>query len=510
MDGPAPPALLSVLAFLETALGVPVRRVTELERQERLPARLLVAGPLPRELRLEAPTVVVHLPVPRPTPLPRGEWIEPGPLPVFGDFERYSECDDLPWSYLGGGSPVSWTCRGHQTLFKLGFDPLGPLAWTLGRMPERGPLAAAWRSARVDALPPEARPLALTPWVDRLVRLLARLLDLTEQAGGLTALPRWPGGARWAAALSHDVDMLFKWRLRSVLRLLLETPLHALDSRAALLARRWRELLDRLRGGHDPWFLVDELMDLEERRGLHSTLLFLAEPRDHQTFRYHLDRAQVRGLLARIRQRGFETALHGGWSTYRDGTRLAAQRRRLAGLAGGVGPSTRQHWLRFLVDETWTAQEQAGFTVDSSLGFNDRPGFRAGTSLPFHPLDAEGRARRVLELPLVLMDSQLFDEQGLETRAAARLAQEAVEQVRRVGGLFTLNWHPHTLCREDFPGRRALFEELLGVLARRDCWTAGLGDVAAHWESRAAWIAELPALPDPRRAPSPPVGEVVP
>jgi len=89
MDGPAPPALLSVLAFLETALGVPVRRVTELERQERLPARLLVAGPLPRELRLEAPTVVVHLPVPRPTPLPRGEWIEPGPLPVFGDFERY-------------------------------------------------------------------------------------------------------------------------------------------------------------------------------------------------------------------------------------------------------------------------------------------------------------------------------------------------------------------------------------------------------------------------------------
>jgi len=110
----------------------------------------------------------------------------------------------------------------------------------------------------------------------------------------------------------------------------------------------------------------------------------------------------------------------------------------------------------------------------------------------------------------VLMDSQLFDEQGLETRVAARLAQEAVEQVRRVGGLFTLNWHPHTLCREDFPGRRALFEELLGVLARRDCWTAGLGDVAAHWESRAAWIAELPALPDPRRAPPPPVGEVVP
>jgi hypothetical protein len=505
-DGPAPPALRSVLDFLETALGVPVRLV---EDPTRPPARLLVAGPVPKGLSLDSPAIVVHLPVPLLEPRSRQEWIEPGPLPVFGEFERYTECDDLPWSYLGGGAPVSWTSRGHQTLFKVGFDPLGPLAWALGRMAERGPHAAAWHSARVDALPPEERPLVLTPWVDRLVRLLARLLDLTERAGGLTALPRWPGGARWAAALSHDVDMLFKWRFRSVLRLLLETPLHALDSRAALLARRWRELLDRLRGGRDPWFLVDELMDLEERRGLHSTLLFLAEPRDHQTFRYHLDKAQVRGLLARVRQRGHEVALHGGWSTHRDAARLADQRGRLRAAAGGLGPSTRQHWLRFLVDETWDAQERAGITVDSSLGFNDRPGFRAGTCLPFHPLDASGRPRRLLELPLILMDSQLFDEQGLETRAAARLAQEAVEQVRRVGGLFTLNWHPHTLCREDFPGRRALFEELLGVLARRDCWCAGLGDVAAHWEARATWISELPTRADEAAARPDAVREVL-
>jgi hypothetical protein len=73
--------------------------------------------------------------------------------------------------------------------------------------------------------------------------------------------------------------------------------------------------------------------------------------------------------------------------------------------------------------------------------------------------------------------------------AAARLAQEAVEQVRRVRGLLTLNWHPHTLCRDDFPGRRELFEELLGVLSRQDCWTAGLGDVAAHWSLREARLA---------------------
>ncbi len=485
-SAPPPPELRAGLAFLESALGVPVRILAP---DEPLPERLLVLGPVPRGLDLSEVRLVLHAPRPAAVPQPRREWIEPGPLPVFGELERYPDSDDLPWHYLGGGTPVSWASRGRQTLFRLGFDLLGPLGWSLARAAERGPAAAAWRNARVDELPSEEKALALTPWVDRLVLLLARLLDLEERAGGPVAEERWPGGARWAVALSHDVDMLFKWRFRSVLRLLLETPPRALGGGLPGLARRWRELLQRLRDGRDPWFLVDELMDLEERRGLHSTLLFLAEPRDHQTFRYQLDRAQVRGLLLRLRRRGFEAALHGGWSSYRSAERLRLQRDRLEVLSGQSSRATRQHWLRFDVERTWEAQERAGFRVDSSLGFNDRPGFRAGTSLPFHPTAADGAPHRLLELPLVLMDSQLFDEQGLELPAAARLAQDALDQVRRVRGLLTLNWHPHTLCQADFPGRRELFEELLGVLARRDCWTASLGDVASYWLEREARLA---------------------
>jgi hypothetical protein len=401
----------------------------------------------------------------------------------MGGLVRFRGGSGLPWGYLGGGVPFSWTSRDNQTLIQSGFDLLGPVLRAISRAAEREE-PAAWAHARLEDLPAGERHLALTPWVDQILRLLARLLDLEPHEEEAGALPRWPGRARFAVALSHDVDMLFKWRLRSALRLLLESPRWLLEGRRRQLAGRWRELLDRLRGGADPWFLVDELMDLEERHGLHATLLFLARPRDHQTFRYHLDRAQVRGLLARIRRRGFETALHGGWGSHRSASRLAAERHRLERLSGGGTAVVRQHWLRFLVDGTWSAQQGAGLAVDSSLGFNDRPAFRAGTSLPFRPVDMAGRARPLLELPLILMDSQLFDEQGLTAPAAARQSSEVLELVRRGRGLLTVNWHPHTLCQADFPGRRELLEGLLQRIAAPDCWTAGLGEVAAHWRER--------------------------
>lgn len=484
---PQRPWMPALLRFLQTGLGVRLRPYNPSRRPVE---RVLVLG-APGQFEIP-PTVriVLYLPAaPEGDLTLRSDWIEPGPIPVFGTPRPFPRLGELPWRYMGGGAPVSWANRGGQTLLQVGFDPLTPLAHTLMRQPELGHADGPWNHTTLEALPPDARHLALTPWVDRLLRLLARLLDV--DAAQLPApLPRWPGGASWAACLSHDVDMLFKWRLRSVVRLLLESPLHALDSRGVLLAKRWRELWLRLRTGRDPWFLVDEVVELERSHGMMSTLLFLAEPRDPQSFRYHLGRAQVRGLLARLRDQSVEIGLHGGWSAYNDAHRMRAQARRLESLLGRKPELVRQHWLRFHFPSTWKAQMAAGLQVDSSLGFNDRPGFRAGTSLPFHPLDQQGQALPLLELPLLLMDSQLYDEQGLTPLAARRQADDLVEQVRRVGGLLTVNWHPHTLCREDFPGRREHYESLLERLDQDDCWVGGMGMVAGHWRSRAQLLED--------------------
>ncbi len=422
--------------------------------------------------------------------------VTPGGIPVFGHCERFEAVEGLPWTYRDGSSPISWSQHGTQVRVRLGFDPLGPLFRQLSREEERG---SGDKRAFVEGLSTasEASSAELVdhPWGDRLAQVLARLLDLPEPDDGRSGpLARWPEGKRWALCLGHDVDMLFKWRFRSALRLLLESPLYVFRGRFRLLARQWRELYRKLAEGEDPWFLVEEMIDLEKRRGLVSTFFFLAESHDHKTYRYHLYKAAVRALLSRVREAGFELALHGGWYSFADREKLQDQKVMLDRCAGIESDVTRQHYLRFDPSRSWVDQLVCGFGTDSSLGWNDRPGFRAGTSLPFFPWDpAEQEALPILELPLVLMDSQFYFDGPLQEREAAEQIRSLVDILARSGGLLTANWHPHVLCEADFPGLRGLYEGLLEEALAKDPHVDTAGGIAARWRRREAYRrGELP------------------
>ncbi len=108
----------------------------------------------------------------------------------------------------------------------------------------------------------------------------------------------------------------------------------------------------------------------------------------------------------------------------------------------GFRPSgLREHYLKFDFAKTWGIMEAAGFDYDTTVGTNDRLGFKVGLATPFHPPDGSWSPMSLLELPLVLMDTTLWgylkrsEEEGLGD--AVRM-MNAVEEVE---GLFTLLWH---------------------------------------------------------------------
>jgi peptidoglycan/xylan/chitin deacetylase (PgdA/CDA1 family) len=320
--------------------------------------------------------------------------------------------------------------------------------------------------------------------------------------------PRWKGGARFAVALTHDVDDIRLFSLEHAWRLLRQArdpSSYAFRAGLGTLARTVKRGL----GPGDPYWNFDRWVAEENRHGFRSTFYFCpSEPRHRHEYdaTYHTrDTLEFEGrrmtlarMMALIAERGWEVGLHGGYESYKEAEELSRQKRQIEAAAGRAIAGIRQHFLRFDVRATWSAQEQAGFEYDTTLGFNEAVGFRAGIAAPFHPWSVERRApHRLLELPLGVMDGCLFRTLRLDAEQAARLAREHLEAVEGVGGLAVLLWHPNAADEEHFPGWWQSYQETLAYLATRRAWVTTAGEIAEWWRARAG--AAVTSAPSPAR-----------
>ena len=99
----------------------------------------------------------------------------------------------------------------------------------------------------------------------------------------------------------------------------------------------------------------------------------------------------------------------------------------------------RQHVLRFEAPTTWTIWEGANMDLDSTLGFADHVGFRAGIAEQYPVFDVlERKTLNLEEAPLVVMDSSLKDYQLLTPNDAKAKIDLLIDRVFRVNGLFVL------------------------------------------------------------------------
>jgi hypothetical protein len=139
------------------------------------------------------------------------------------------------------------------------------------------------------------------------------------------------------------------------------------------------------------------------------------------------------------------------------------------------------HWLYFGPDSP-AHLEAAGFTYDSTAGFNETIGFRAGTSQVFRPPGC----RTLLELPLHVMDTALFYPSYLhltDEEARSRVA-DLVGHASAAGGVVTFNWHDRSLAPERLWG--GAYAAMLDDLRRHAPWFATAGDIVAWFRGRRA------------------------
>jgi hypothetical protein len=366
-----------------------------------------------------------------------------------------------------------------------------PEAWEAverGELPEEDLLAAGFfHLARVEERGAErdrhGRFLAASSCLDPLDPPLERL---RRELG--VEPPRYRG-ARFAVALTHDVDVPWRWTRIGVLGAAARLKSYALAGRPGPAAHEARGLalvpLHKLRGTDPNWRFAE--VAAEERALDARSTFFLMAGHGHRAdgaAPEAYDRLRPR-LVETLLETGAEVGLHGSYLAAEDIDRLARERVALAQLDGPL-IGQRYHYLRVDPHRNLAPLAGIGFRYDTSLGFPDALGFRAGIAHPFRPWDFErDRPADLVELPLAVMDATLADEryQDLSAAEAKPRVLALLDWAAEHGGAFSILWHPERFDGPSARGWDRLYFELIEAVRERGgvCLSAGeLAGLAAE------------------------------
>jgi hypothetical protein len=317
-------------------------------------------------------------------------------------------------------------------------------------------------------------------------------------------IPPVPDGHNLIACLTHDIDhpamrnhwcdhTMFGFLYRSTIG----TWLNVCCGRKPVksLWRNWGAacLLPFVHLGlvRDFWSAFDRYLEIEAGHG--ST--FFVIPRRGYAGRttngagpamrascYDVD--EILPQLRKIISTGSEVGVHGldAWLDVDEGRK---ERQRVAQAVSATEVGVRMHWLYF--DENSPAVlEQAGFTYDSTVGYCETVGYRAGTAQAYRPPGV----MQLLELPLHVMDTALFYPSylNLGPEEAERMVWALVNDVQRIGGALTINWHDRSIAPErlwdDF------YLRLLSELKSRGAWLPTAAQAVAWFRKRRSAAVE--------------------
>ena len=328
---------------------------------------------------------------------------------------------------------------------------------------------------------------------------IALLREWIVRAGiPLVEIPPVPSGYNFIACLTHDIDhpvlrnhwcdhTMFGFLYRSTIG----TCLNVCGGRkpASSLLKNWKAacLLPFVHLGiaKDYWSQFDRYLDME--RGHGSTFFVIprgnypGRTRDGSASPMRACRYDVGELLPQLRRISSaecEVGVHGldAWLDADEGRR---ERDSVSRAIGATELGVRMHWLYF--DATSPALlDRAGFTYDSTVGYCETVGFRAGTTQAYR----SPGVNNLLELPLHVMDTSLFYPSylNLGEAEAERLVWRLIDDAERIGGVFTINWHDRSIAPERLWGD--FYLKLLGELERREAWLPTASKAVAWFRKR--------------------------
>ncbi len=212
-------------------------------------------------------------------------------------------------------------------------------------------------------------------------------------------------------------------------------------------------------GKNDPYDTYQYLKSTQEKYGFESNYFFLLGDRSKFDKNVPHTNKALKELINDINKYA-TVGIHPSYASYLNKERVGKELGRLKNITGEGVKSSRQHFLKLNVPETYRILEEIGVEHDYTMGYADHYGFRASICTPFTFFDLlQNKELELTVHPFAYMDGTLNEYMKLSIEEAVEVVSDLKTMVKSVGGEFSSVWHNETLNDQGkWKGWKRVFE----------------------------------------------------
>jgi hypothetical protein len=216
----------------------------------------------------------------------------------------------------------------------------------------------------------------------------------------------------------------------------------------------------------DPFDSFDWMDQLHRRFDLHPIYFFLISKRTGKYDKNISSSKQSMQKLIRKHSDRYSIGIHPSWQSGDDPEKLKFEILNLGHISGKQIHSSRQHFIRFTLPQTYRQLIEIGIDSDFSMGYGSINGFRASVASTFFWYDLEKEEQtQLLVHPFCFMEANSFYEQKLSVQQALEELKHYLNIVKSVNGTLITIWHNSFLgTARQFKGWREMYEQIISLV----------------------------------------------
>ncbi len=261
---------------------------------------------------------------------------------------------------------------------------------------------------------------------------------------------------------TYDIDEAYSYKYKQWWRTMGGLMTSMVNGQWSMVAERSKVLLGTRK---DPFDSFDWMDQLHQQFDLRPIYFFLISKKTGKYDKNISPSKRSMKHLIREHSDRYSIGIHPSWQSGDDPGKLKLEILKLGQMVGKQISSSRQHYIRFTLPQTYRQLIDLGIESDFSMGYGSINGFRASVTSPFFWYDLEREEQtKLLLYPFCFMEANSFYEQKYSTQKVFEELKHYFDTVRSVNGTLITIWHNSFLgTAKKFRGWREVYEQFISL-----------------------------------------------